>query len=64
MSFVTDKTRQFKFPDAFVREFLQPEDNSILEQVKRNDQIEKELITLRDLEKQLEGELASIEENS
>ena len=64
VSFVTDKTRQFKFPDAFVRGFLQPEDDSILEQVKRNDQLEKEVITLRDLEKQLEGELSSIEENS
>ena len=64
VSFVTDKTRQFKFPDAFVRGFLQPEDDSILEQVKRNDQIEKELSALRELEKQLEGELSSIEENS
>lgn len=64
VSFVTDKTRQFKFPDAFVRGFLQQGDDSILEQVKRNDQLEKEVITLRDLEKQLEGELSSIEENS
>ena len=51
VSFVTDKTRQFKFPDAFVRGFLQPEDDSILEHVKWNDQLEKEVITLRDLKK-------------
>jgi hypothetical protein len=60
VDFETEGIKKFNFPDAFVRGFLQPEDDSILEQVKRNNQIEKELIVLREQEKQIEEELASI----
>jgi len=61
VDFETEGIKKFNFPDAFVRGFLQPEDDSILEQVKRNDQIEKELSVLRELEKQLERKLSSID---
>ena len=64
VEFETEGTKKFIFPDAFVRGFLQPKNDSLMEKVKQSNQIEKELIALRDLEKQLEGELASIEENS
>ena len=60
VEFETEGTKKFNYPDAFVRGFLQPEDDSILEQVKQNDQIEKELSVLREQEKQIEEELASI----
>ena len=51
----------FKYPDAFVKGFLQPEDSSIMEQFERNIVIESELTTLREQESKIQEELAVVD---
>ena len=54
-------SKLFKYPDAFVNGFLQPEDSSIMEQFERNSVLESELAALREQEKKLREELAAID---
>ena len=52
----------FKYPDAFVNGYLQPEDATIMEQFERNSVLERELVALREQEEKLREELTVVVE--
>ena len=62
VDFETAGSKMFQFPDAFIGGFLKPEDDSLMEQLKRNDQIEKDLIILQGQVKQIEAELSLVDQ--
>ena len=57
VDFEKSGSKTFKFPDAFISGFLQPVDSSIMVQLKKNEQLKKEMITLGDKAKRIEEEL-------
>lgn len=55
-------SKLFKYPDAFVNRYLQPEDATVMEQFERNQTLEKELFSLREQSEKIRQELASVVE--